>query len=200
MAATQHVLLSPAELAFLHSSLSLSPPVRLDGRAPTEFRPLVAETGVLLGDNGSARVCFADGTEAIVGVKAEVARTIARGATDDALLSRPDADDDEAAARAAATGGNDWVEMSVEIPGYRDDDASTAFLAAMLSEALLADGTFVRRLWINRRYHWKLYMDVRYFPPPSMSLYRSAIGRRLIQSRRFYSSHLRYPIPSRCSL
>jgi exosome complex component RRP42 len=34
------------------------------------------------------------------------------------------------------------------------------FLAAMLSEALLADGEFLRRLWINRRFHWKLYLDV----------------------------------------
>ena len=74
MASTQ-TLLSPAELAYLHDSLSLTPPIRPDGRTPTQFRPLVAETGILPGTNGSARICFADGTEAIVGVKAEVERT-----------------------------------------------------------------------------------------------------------------------------
>ncbi len=69
---TTQPLLSPAELAYLHSSLSLSPPIRPDLRAPTQFRPLVAETDILPGTNGSARICFADGSEAIVGVKAEV--------------------------------------------------------------------------------------------------------------------------------
>ena len=57
-------------------------------------------------------------------------------------------------------GRYEWVEMSVEIPGFRDDDSMPIFLAAMLTEALLADGEFTSRLWINRRFHWKLYMDV----------------------------------------
>jgi exosome complex component RRP42 len=30
----------------------------------------------------------------------------------------------------------------------------------MLSEALLADGGFTGKLWINGRFHWKLYIDV----------------------------------------
>ena len=34
------------------------------------------------------------------------------------------------------------------------------FLAALLSEALLADGEFTGRLWINSRFHWRLYIDV----------------------------------------
>lgn len=50
--------------------------------------------------------------------------------------------------------------MTVEIPGFRDDDAMPVFLAALLSEALLADGEFTRRLWINSRFHWRLYVDV----------------------------------------
>ncbi|CAF9942211.1 hypothetical protein IMSHALPRED_003417, partial [Imshaugia aleurites] len=65
-------LLSPSELSYLHTSLSLHPPIRPDARPPTSFRPLVAETDLLPSANGSARLCFADGTEAIVGVKAEV--------------------------------------------------------------------------------------------------------------------------------
>jgi len=55
---------------------------------------------------------------------------------------------------------NEWVELTVEIPGFRDDDSMPVFLAAMLSEALLADGDFTQRLWINRRFHWKLFVDV----------------------------------------
>jgi exosome complex component RRP42 len=169
MSTTQHLLLSPAELAYLHSSLSLTPPIRPDGRTVTQFRPLTAETGILPGTNGSARVCFADGTEAIVGVKAEVEKT----------PRSPYAEDDDEqrnaqlgkASKVARTGGANghaarakgesaWLEISVEIPGYRDDDSSTIFLGTMLSEALLADGEFTKKLWINRRFHWKLYLDV----------------------------------------
>ncbi|KAK7753852.1 Exosome complex component rrp42 [Diatrype stigma] len=184
MATSQHLLLSPAELAYLHSSLRLSPPIRPDGRTAAQFRPLTAETGILPGANGSARVCFSDGTEAIVGAKAEVAKTAARpsqlyrarnsdgrrdrapGQTEaereglDAEDENQDDEDEDGA------GENDWVEMTVEIPGYRDDDSSTVFLATMLSEALLADGEFTKKLWINRRFHWKLYLDIILISPP----------------------------------
>ena len=171
-ASTQHVLLSPAELAYLHTSLTLTPPLRPDGRAATQFRPLVAETGVLPGANGSARICFADGTEAIVGVKAEIGRTALSpwdssvfggggGGTreQEGAVGAGDEDDDDD--ETARKGDDGWVEVTVEIPGLRDDDASTVFLAALIAEALLADGTFAKRLWINRRFHWKLYLDVR---------------------------------------
>ncbi|KAF2401247.1 hypothetical protein EJ06DRAFT_581422 [Trichodelitschia bisporula] len=155
--ATQ-TLLSPAELSYIHHSLSLSPPIRPDGRSPTEFRPLFAETDILPNTNGSARVCFADGSEAIAGVKAEVERSIARPGLD---IS---ADDDGEEERH---GENAWVEMSIEIPGHRDDDALPVFLAAMLTEALLADSELKDRLWINRRFHWKLYIDILLLSPPS---------------------------------
>ncbi|KAK1761368.1 ribosomal protein S5 domain 2-type protein [Echria macrotheca] len=158
MASTQHVLLSPAELAYLHSSLSQTPPIRPDGRTATQFRPLVAETGILPGTNGSARICFADGTEAIVGVKAEVEAT-----------GRQEEEGDEEGEGGSGNGngnGSDWVEMSVEIPGVRDDDSGTAFLAAMLSEAVVADGGLVGRLRINGRFHWKLYLDILLISPP----------------------------------
>lgn len=164
MASSQHVLLSPAELAYLHASLSLTPPIRPDGRSPTQFRPLVTETGILPSTNGSARICFADGTEAIVGVKAEVERTRTRH--DFPSLDESAEDDDLDNQHDVVKGDNDWVEMTVEIPGYRDDDAGTVFLSAMLSEALLADGEFTKRLWINRRFHWKLYLDILLISPP----------------------------------
>jgi exosome complex component RRP42 len=174
MASTQHVNLSPAELAYLHASLSLTPPLRPDGRSATQFRPLSAETGILPGTNGSARICFADGTEAIVGVKAEIGKTQTRYGAGNTLLETDlihaggdddDDDDDETggsggAERASVEGQSSWVEISVEIPGARDDDAGTIYLAEMLSEALLADGQFARKLYLNRRFHWKLYLDV----------------------------------------
>jgi exosome complex component RRP42 len=163
---TQQLLLSPAELSYLHTSLSHVPPIRPDGRSPSQFRPLVAETNILPSTNGSARICFADGTEAIVGIKAEVekSRPIYQQQVEERNLSGGDDDDGDGEEGGGGTRGerglNEWVELSVEIPGMRDDDSMPVFLSAMLSEALLADGEFTRRLWINRRFHWKLYLDV----------------------------------------
>ena len=150
---TQQVLLSPAELSYLHTSLSLTPPIRPDSRTASQFRPLIAESNILPGTNGSARICFADGTEAIVGIKAEVER------------SRPSyaivgEEVDQDGVKGEEKGLNEWVEIAVEIPGFRDDDSMPVFLSALLGEALLADGEFTRRLWINERFHWKLYLDV----------------------------------------
>ncbi|KAI8631038.1 hypothetical protein F5Y19DRAFT_474162 [Xylariaceae sp. FL1651] len=201
MATTQHLLLSPAELAYLHSTLSLTPPLRPDGRTAAQFRPLTAETGILPGTNGSARVCFADGTEAVVGAKAEVEKSVSttilnddqnsqelrqrrrrqksrgKGTSKTAATIEEEEDEDEddrgtereveeALAAQERRGENDWLELSVEIPGYRDDDSSTVFLATMLSEALLADGELTKKLWINRRFHWKLYLDIILISPP----------------------------------
>ncbi|RDL39023.1 Uncharacterized protein BP5553_03363 [Venustampulla echinocandica] len=162
--ATQQVLLSPAELSYLHSSLSLTPPIRPDGRTATQFRPLIAETDILPGTNGSARICFADGTEAVVGVKAEVQKSHPSYAPGTEIDIEAGNDDDEEGNGQedgeGKKGRNEWVEISVEIPGMRDDDSMPVFLGALLSEALLADGGFTGRLWINRRFHWKLYIDI----------------------------------------
>lgn len=170
------MLLSPAELAYLHASLSLTPPLRPDGRSPTQFRPLSAETDILPGTNGSARICFADGTEAIVGVKAEIEKTRARHGAGNTLRETEliveagggddngdGAGNNEDGTAKREEGESGWIEIAVEIPGARDDDASTVYLAEMLAEALLADGEFVKRLWINRRFHWRLYLDVRVY-------------------------------------
>lgn len=164
--AVSQVLLSPAELSYLHASLSLAAPLRPDGRSSTQFRPLIAEQDILPSTNGSARVCFADGTEAIVGIKAAVEKTSIRfhpEGDDEADDTGMDMDnDDETSTPSKGQGDNDWVEMGIEIPGFRDDDALPVFLSAMLTEALLASGDLKDRLWINRRFHWKLYIDVRY--------------------------------------
>jgi exosome complex component RRP42 len=155
---TTQVLLSPAELSYLHTSLSLSPPIRPDARSATQFRPLVAECDILAGTNGSARVCFADGTEAVVGVKAEVEKTPLKRRVGE--VAGLDSSQEGGDAGQERQGDSAWVEMTVEIPGFRDDDSMPVFLASMLNEALIADGEFVGRLWINRRFHWKIYIDV----------------------------------------
>ena len=157
--ATQQTLLSPAELDYLHSSLSQAPPIRPDGRSSTQFRPLIAETDILPTTNGSARICFADGTEAIGGIKAEVEKF------DSAPPIQPGRADTETEGpkrtRLRAHGEKAWVETRIEIPSYRDDDALPIFLSAMVNEALLATGELEEKLAINSRFHWRLYVDVR---------------------------------------
>lgn len=164
--ASQTPWLSPAELAYLHSSLAQpQTPIRPDGRSATQFRPLTAESDILPGANGSARIGFADGTQAIVGVKAEVERSTASP-----QHSGMGDSDGEGDGQSVAASGS-WVQMSIEIPGYRDDDALPVFLAEMMREPLVGSvagsgsgsgsGTGLKeRLVINRRWHWRLYIDV----------------------------------------
>lgn len=153
------VNLSPAELSFLRSSLAQTPPIRLDvTKGPRDFRSMRAEYDVLPGANGSARIALEDGTEALVGVKAEVERSRQRPSlaqNDNVEMRDPEVDD------SAGKGQNAWLDMSVEVPGFREDDALPVFLASMLKESLLASGELKDRLYINRRFHWKLYVDVR---------------------------------------
>ncbi|KAF1956369.1 hypothetical protein CC80DRAFT_446245 [Byssothecium circinans] len=179
MAPTQatHVNLSPAELSFLRSTLTQTPPIRLDHtKGPRDFRSMVAEYDVLPSTNGSARIALEDGTEALVGVKAEVEKSQWRpragaGAGEEAgMLSVAtgdvDMDDVEEEDESRGKGLNSWIEMSVEIPGFRDDDALPVFLASMLTESLLASGELKDRLYINRRFHWKLGIDILLLSPP----------------------------------
>lgn len=96
-----------------------------------------------------------------MGIKAEVEKSRPSYQSMQELDIEGDDDDEiEEPSGSEKKGLNEWVEMSVEIPGFRDDDSMPVFSAAMLSEALLAGGEFTRRLWINRRFHWKLYLDV----------------------------------------
>jgi len=159
-------LLSPAELSFLHTSLSSQPPIRPDLRTPAQFRPLVAETGILPTTNGSARICFSDGTEAIVGIKAEVERTpqsqrIAFQDNDQELGEAEDSPKQtEQQTRPAGASSESWLELAIEIPGFRDDDNLPIFLSSMLTETLAASGPLRDKLYINERWHGKLYIDV----------------------------------------
>lgn len=169
MAPTAPPTLSPAELAYLHTSLSLTPPIRPDARSPTTFRPLVAETSLLPACNGSARLCFADGTEALVGVKAEVEKTPQKGGGKgiedfgedvDMIMGGVEGEEGRDEGRGMGRGDEKWVEVSVDIPGQRDDDPLVVFLGAMIHEALVADGMLVGRLRLGERWHWKLFVDV----------------------------------------
>ncbi|KAL9127315.1 MAG: hypothetical protein Q9217_003777 [Psora testacea] len=177
----QHTtLLSPTELAYLHTSLTLSPPIRPDARSPTTFRPLIAETELLPSANGSARLCFADGMEGIVGVKAELERT--SNARQRAGLAGHERDDEDFAMGDIEVNkdaeneeelkvADEWVEMTIDMPGQREDDSMIIFLAQMTHEGLVADGTLPRRLYINERWHWRLYIDVRMtLPNPNLAL------------------------------
>ncbi|KNG51326.1 3 exoribonuclease family protein [Stemphylium lycopersici] len=162
------VNLSPAELSFLRSTLSQTPPIRLDvTKGPRDFRSMRAEYDVLPSANGSARIALEDGTEALVGVKAEVEKSRQRP-----MLAGQDDDDDvdmgdgEEKEESKGKGQNAWVEMSVEVPGFREDDALPVFLSSMLTESLLASGELKDRLYINRRFHWKLYVDILLLSPP----------------------------------
>ncbi|CAI6238767.1 unnamed protein product [Periconia digitata] len=168
------VNLSPAELSFLRSSLSQTPPIRLDNtKGPRDFRSMVAEYDVLPSTNGSARIALDDGTEALVGVKAEVEKSLwrpnveGRRALSIAAGDVDMTDDDKLESHDnKGKGQNSWIEISVEIPGYRDDDALPVFLASMLTESLLSSGELKDRLYINNRFHWKLGIDILLLSPP----------------------------------
>ncbi|CBX92887.1 hypothetical protein IAQ61_005759 [Plenodomus lingam] len=161
------VNLSPAELSFLRSTLSQTPPIRLDvTKGPRDFRSMRAEYDVLPTANGSARIALEDGTEALVGVKAEVDKSLQSPVLGDPAqnvrMGETDDHDDESKGK----GQNAWVEMSVQVPGFREEDALPVFLSSMLTESLLASGAFKDRLYINSRFHWKLYIDILLLSPP----------------------------------
>jgi exosome complex component RRP42 len=150
--------LSPSELSYLHDSLSLRPPIRPDARLPKQFRPLHAETSLLPSTNGSARICFSDGTEAIVGIKCEVQRIVSPSQSTTLSLQQPPSHPDQTASHS---GEDDRIEVSIEIPGQRDDDPMPVFLGHMIKEALVVDGSLTQALEINRRWGWRVFVDVR---------------------------------------
>ncbi|KAL4803525.1 ribosomal protein S5 domain 2-type protein [Aspergillus unguis] len=178
--ASQTPHISPAELSYIYTSLSLpGTPIRPDGRSPTQFRPLTAETDILPGTNGSARVGFADGTQAIVGVKAEVERSVSgvglHEHDEGGERGERNGEGEGGEKGSAEQGQGSWVQMAIEIPGFRDDDALPVFLSEMMREPLVESvsgsgsgdekgdgmlGGLKGRLVINRRWHWRLYIDV----------------------------------------
>lgn len=61
--------ISPSEVDFIIKGIDND--IRSDGRGRLDYRPLYLETGVLPHANGSARCQLGDGTDVLVGVKAE---------------------------------------------------------------------------------------------------------------------------------
>ena len=131
-----------------------------------------AEYDVLPAANGSARIALEDGTEALVGVKAEVEKSQRQPAVEEqsSLLSVAtgpvNTGDGTSDGETAGRGQHSWIEVSVEIPGFRDDDPLPVFLASMLTESLLASGRLKDRLYISNRFHWKLCIDILLLSPP----------------------------------
>lgn len=103
-----------------------------------------------------------------MGVKAELEKSARqwRAIEPEDVSMESDSDDDAQASGgtsktlARGVGSANWVEVSVDIPGFREDDSLPVFLSAMLTEALTASTTLQDRLFINPRWHWKLYIDV----------------------------------------
>ena len=160
---THTTLFSPAELSYLHTSLSASPPIRPDLRTPTDFRPVVAESTILPTANGSARVCFPDGTEAVVGIKAEVERTSRQyRPTAGTTFSDHPTEFDE----GDSTQNTTWITATLDIPGHRDDDPLPTFLSSLLQESLLSSRALHPKLRLNARWHWRLFIDILLLSPP----------------------------------
>jgi exosome complex component RRP42 len=182
-AASTSTTLSPAELSYLHTSLSHTPSLRPDLRSATEFRPLRAETELLPSCNGSAHVSLADGSEALVGVKAEVHRHAHRGSAsnkrlDEEMDEKMSLDDESRSSgtaksgrrrrRSRLRGSPDWIALNVDISTLRDDDALLVFLGEMLREPLLvstSDASLADALVINGNWHWHLHIDVLLLSP-----------------------------------
>lgn len=163
-------LFSPSELSYLHTSLSLDTPVRPDARLPNTFRPLRAEIDILPSANGSARLCFADGSEAIVGVKGEVQKSTSQScsgnnSTIDGFMRGVDAEERASFGQnmKKTAGEASWLDITIDVPGQRDDDNMVVFLGQLLHEGLVGDGALEKRLYINSQWHWKLFVDVSNF-------------------------------------
>lgn len=175
-AASTPTNLSPAELSYLHTSLSHTPPLRPDLRSPTDFRPLRAETDLLPTCNGSSHVSLTDGSEALVGVKAEVHRIAGSNVTkrlEEEMNEKMNLDDSEHDAAAPGTnrrawGSPDWISLNVDITTLRDDDPFLVFLSEMLREPLLvatANDSLMDALVINSNWHWHLHIDILLLSP-----------------------------------
>lgn len=175
-ASSTSTTLSPAELSYLHTSLSLSPPLRPDLRSPTEFRPLRAETDLLPTCNGSAHLSLSDGSEALVGIKAEVHRTAGGNATksleqeiDEKMnLDEPPIVSSAASIGKGSRGSSEWISLNVDISTLRDDDPLLIFLNETLREPLLvstSNTSLADKLVINSNWHWHLHIDILLLSP-----------------------------------
>jgi exosome complex component RRP42 len=177
-ASTSSLPFSPAELSYLHTSLSSIPPIRPDSRTSTDFRPLNAETGILPATNGSAHVSFSDGSEAIVGIKLEVEKSSKSQHTPEARNGEQmELDTASKQDQSKPKGRPDWITFMLTLPGLRDDDSQLVFLEEMLREPLLTPSSIdtnpslADKLVINSRWHWHIYIDVLLISPQGLASY-----------------------------
>jgi exosome complex component RRP42 len=175
-AASTSTALSPAELSYLHTSLSQTPALRPDLRSSTEFRPLRAETDLLPTCNGSAHVSLTDGSEALVGIKAEIHRTAGGNLTkrlEEELIEKMKLDDSNLSTADPSIprkprGNPSWISLNVDISTLRDDDPFLVFLSEMLREPLLSSTSITSLadiLVINNNWHWHLHIDILLLSP-----------------------------------
>lgn len=122
-----------------------------------------------------------------MGVKAEVERTGGVSRSVEVRNGGRDGDEEDEdmggvdlGQEGKGQGEDRWVEVTIDMPGQRDDDAMVVFLGQMIREGLIADGGLRGRLVINGRWHWRLFVDVcglsaSYLPTPK-DLYREHLG------------------------
>ena len=126
--------------------------------------------------NGSAHMSLTDGSEALVGVKAEVQRTAGGNIAkrlDEVMDEKTSLDDSIAPMPALSsiqrpTGAPEWISLNIDISTLRDDDSLLIFLSEMLREPLLTSTSGISladRLVINRNWHWHLHIDVLLLSP-----------------------------------
>lgn len=103
-------------------------------------------------------MCYGDGMEVIVGVRGEVQQ---RRRKVDALVGKEEGDDGEE---------GDWVDVTLDVPGMREDDNAVGWLAGVVGEGVVvaADGGggLEGRLRINGGWNWGLGVDVSNLPSP----------------------------------
>lgn len=111
-------------------------------------------------------MCLADGSEAVVGVKADVEEGWKRGEEmgreeEEKEEEKHEDDDDDGRKKRQRLRRKGTVSVNVDLPGFRDDDALPTYLAAMIKEGLVGGrGDVEERLRIRGRFAWKLYVDV----------------------------------------
>ena len=117
---------------------------------------------------------LADGSEALVGVKAEIQKTSGGNTTRrldeemDKKLSLDDPITPIAALKSRSKADPNWISLNIDISTLRDDDSLLVFFSETLREPILtttSDKSLADRLVINRNWHWHLHIDVLLLSP-----------------------------------
>ncbi|AET38846.1 exosome non-catalytic core subunit RRP42 Ecym_3358 [Eremothecium cymbalariae DBVPG len=126
------MVLSLTEKSYLIDSLSSTPPVRSDGRAAYQFRPIEISTDFLPSSNGSARVISSDGSECVVSIKSKVINY---------------------------TVDPELIVVDIDITSHRDDSPFVRSLSSMFGN-LLVKTLNTDQLYLTKKHAFKIYIDV----------------------------------------